>query len=315
MISFIIRRTAVMVPIMLMDSLLIFLLVSAAPGDRARVLAGSPDATPEQLQQIRLEYHLDESVFVQYWYWLVDVVKLDFGWSRTTNSTVVQEISARLPITAAIVFAAVVIALVIAVPIGIVSGIRPGHTLDNLGRLIATIGLAVPSFVVAILGIYYFGVKLQWLPIVGYVSFTESPYEWLLHVVLPAIALGAALAAYVMRQLRAGMVDTLDSSYVRAAWARGGRPRRVIGLHALKNASLPTITVLGFAIAAILGGSAIIEEIFDIPGLGSYIVSSVMAMDVPPILAVTMLLVLIQLVTALLLDISYGWLNPKIRVS
>jgi peptide/nickel transport system permease protein len=304
-----------MIPIMLLDSFAVFCLLALSPVDQVRAVAGAQQLTPAQVAEVRAQYHLNKPLLVQYWYWLKNVLHFDFGVSRQTGTSVVHELSTRIPITAGLVLFAAAFALVIAVPVGVVSGIRPGHSLDNAGRLAATLGLAIPNFVLAILLIYIFGVKLKWLPVLGYVPFTQSPLQWARHMVMPGVALGAVLGVYVMRQLRAGMIDTLDSSYVRAAWARGGRPRRVIGGHALKNGSLPALTVFSFAVAAILGGTAIIEEIFNIPGLGSFIVSAIITLDVPVIQAVTLLFVVTQLVIALLVDIAYGWLNPKIRVA
>jgi peptide/nickel transport system permease protein len=314
LIAYLLRRVAVMIPIMIIDSVAVFFLVAAEPGNRALALAG-PSATPAEVQNIIVQNHLNKPLIVQYWYWLDGVLHLNFGYSPTNGSSVAQQIATRLPITAGLLATAIVIALIMAVPTGVISGIRPGRAFDNLGRLGATLGLAIPNFVLAILLVYVVGVKLKWLPVLGYVSISASPWQWLRHMLLPAVALGTILSVFLIRQLRAGMIDTLDSTYVRAAWARGGRPRRVIGGHALKNASLPALSVFSFAIAGLLGGTAIIENIFNIPGLGSYIVQAIQNVDVYSIEAVTLLLVLTQLVVSLIVDIAYGWLNPKIRVA
>jgi peptide/nickel transport system permease protein len=312
--GYIARRLLAMVPLALIVSFAVFMLMALVPGDPALAIAGQ-EATPEAIEQVRAQYHLDQPLIVQYIYWLRDAVTLDFGTSRASSQPVVDEIVARWPVTLGLVAASAVVALVIGVPLGVLAGIRPGHLVDNLSRLLAGIGLAVPNFVGAIVLVMILGVQLRWLPILGYVEFTESPGEWALHMVLPAVTLGLSLAAIMIRQLRAAMIDTLDSNYVRAAWARGGSPGRVVGQHALKNAAMPALTVFGFSIAAMIGGTVIIEQIFSLPGLGPFILSAIVGRDVPVVQAVTLMFVLTQLVVALLVDLAYGWLNPKVRVS
>lgn len=312
--GFIARRLLAMVPLALIVSFAVFMLMALVPGDPALAIAGQ-EATPEAIEQVRVQYHLDQPLVVQYLYWLRDAVSLDLGTSRATSQPVLDEIVARWPVTAGLVAASALVAVVIGVPIGVLAGIRPGHLADNSSRLLAGIGLAVPNFVGAIVLVVILGVQLRWLPILGYAKFTESPADWALHMVLPAFTLGSTLAAIMIRQLRAAMIDTLDSNYVRAAWARGGSPKRVIGQHALKNAAMPALTVFGFSIAAMIGGTVIIEQIFSLPGLGPFILSAIVGRDVPVVQAVTLMFVLTQLVVALLVDLAYGWLNPKVRVS
>lgn len=303
-----------MVPLALIVSFAVFILMALVPGDPARAIAG-PEATPEAITAVREEYHLDKPLIVQYGYWLRDAGTLDLGTSRASGEPVVDEMAERWPVTAGLVAASAVVAMVVGVPLGVLAGIRPGRALDNSSRLLAGIGMAVPNFVAAIVLIVLLGVQTRVLPIRGYVPFTQSPVDWAYHMVLPAVTLGLTLAAIMIRQLRAAMIDTLDSNFVRAAWARGGSPRRVIGQHALKNASMPALTVFGFSIAALLGGTVIIEQIFSLPGLGPFVLSAIIGRDVPVVQAVTLLFVLTQMVVALLIDLAYGWLNPKVRVA
>jgi peptide/nickel transport system permease protein len=312
--SYIVRRLLAIVPLALVVSFAVFFLMTLVPGDPAVSIAG-PEATPEAIAAVRVQYHLDQSLIVQYGYWLRDALTLDLGVSRTTGAPVIDELTARMPVTGGLVLAAAFVALLIGVPTGVLSGIRPGHALDNSSRLLSGIGLAVPNFVAAIVLVVVVGVQLRWLPIIGYEKFTSSPWEWARHMALPAVTLGLALAAIMIRQLRAAMIDTLDSNFVRAAWARGGSPRRVIGQHALKNASMPALTVFGFSLAALIGGTVIIEQIFSLPGLGPLVLSAIIGSDVPVVQAVTLLFVFTQLVVALLIDLAYGWLNPKVRVT
>jgi peptide/nickel transport system permease protein len=205
-----------MLPLMLVVSIGVFLLVAIVPGDAARSIAGQ-DASAEDIAAVRVRYHLDKPLVIQYGYWLNDAVHLDFGESRYTKTPVTKEIAARFPVTASVVFAAACWALLIGVPLGIVAGIRPGRAVDNLARLGSGMGLAIPGFVMAIILIILFGVQRKWFPILGFVHLTDRPLTWLHYVILPAVTLGGAMAAIMIRQLRAAMLDVLDSNYVRAA--------------------------------------------------------------------------------------------------
>jgi peptide/nickel transport system permease protein len=297
-----------------LTSFLVFCLMALVPGDTARIIAG-PEATAARLHEIRLQYHLDRPLVVQYFYWLKDALSFDFGTSRQTHQSVAHQLAERWPVTAGLVLAAALVALLIGVALGVLSGIRPGHLVDNTCRLLSGVGLAIPNFVAAIVLVVLFAVNRKWFPILGYVPFTDSPLEWGRHMLLPAFTLGIAVAAVLIRQLRAAMIDVLDSNYVRAAWARGGSPTRIFAKHALKNAAMPAVTVFGIAVAALLGGTVIIEQIFSIPGLGPYILAAIINHDVPVVLAVTLTFVVTQLVIMLLVDLTYGFLNPKVRVS
>jgi peptide/nickel transport system permease protein len=313
MLKLVVSRLLAMVPMLLIVSFGVFLLMTLAPGDPAIAIGGA-DASPEQIAEIRDAYQLDEPLVVQYVFWLGDVVTFDLGTSRYAGSDVAAQIAERWPATAGVVLASAIVALVIGVPLGVLSGIRPGRAVDGASRLLAGLGLAVPPFVAAIALVVVFGVQRRWLPVLGYVPITESPLQWVRHMVLPALTLGVTLAAVMIRQLRAAMIDVLDSNYVRAAWARGGGPRRVVGVHGLKNAAMPAVTAFGFGIAGLLGGSVIVEEIFSIPGLGPYLLDAIVGRDVPVVQAITLLFVVTQIVMSLLVDLVYGWLNPKIRV-
>jgi peptide/nickel transport system permease protein len=295
-------------------SFLVFCLMALMPGDTARIIAG-PEASAARLRQIRVQYHLDRPLVVQYYYWLKDALTLNFGTSQQTHQSVAHQLAVRWPVTAGLVLSAALVALLIGVTLGILSGIRPGHLVDNVCRLLSGVGLAIPNFVAAIVLVVLFAVNRKWFPILGYVPFSQSPVDWAQHMVLPAFTLGIAVAAVLIRQLRAAMIDVLDSNYVRAAWARGDTPTQIFAKHALKNAAMPAVTVFGIAVAALLGGTVIIEQIFSIPGLGPYILAAIIDHDVPVVLAVTLTFVVTQLVIMLLVDLTYGFLNPKVRVS
>ena len=313
MLSLIGRRLLSYIPILFIVSIGVFMLTSLIPGDAAITIAGGPNATPEAIAAVRDKLRLDQPVLVQYWYWLSDAVRLNFGESQFSGVPVMESIWNRLPVTLSLVAAAVVVALVVGVPLGIVAGVRPGGVMDRINRLTSSLGVGVPNFWLATLLILLFAVTLKWLPPSGFVSFTVSPLGWAKSVILPAVAMGFFLAAELSRQLRAGLIAQLNANYVRTLWAKGGTRQRVIGRHALRNAASPAITVLGVQIGTLLGGTVIIEQIFSIPGLGSYLLDGITGQDLPIIQGVTMMFVLFQMTMSLIVDVSYGLLNPKVR--
>lgn len=314
MLLYALRRLGVLLPILLVISFITFLLNSLMPGDPARQIAG-PDASEETLAQIRERDGLDDPFLVQYGRWLTAAVRLDFGVSRLSRNDVVDEIAARLPATLGMVVLAVLISIAIAVPVGLFAGTRPKGLFDNFSGLMLGIALAVPNFVLAILLVLVLAVNRGWFPLSGYVPLSEDPWQWFSHMILPAFTLAAFLAAVLARQLRAAMTDTLEKNYVRAAWARGGSAKRVIGQHSFRNASIPAVTVLGTYSATMLGSTVLVEQIFSIPGLGTYLLAAILGSDVPALQGVVIVFVIAQVCSALLVDLLYGLLNPKLRVA
>jgi len=312
-ILYVLKRLSAVIPIVVVVSFLIFLLISLAPGDPARAIGG-PDASEESLTQIRQEYHLNKPLFVQYWYWLSSAVQLDLGNSRSSRLSVAQGIAERFPVTLGLVILAILIAVAIAIPIGLISAARAGSRTDGALSTLMGLALAVPNFVLAIAFVIIIGLELRWLPMSGYVAFSDDPVGWLEHMLLPAIAIAALLLAVLGRQLRASMIDTLQQNYVRAAWARGSSSMRVVGLHGLRNAAIPAVTILGVQAATLLGSTVLVEQIFALPGLGSYLLSAVLAGDIPVIQGVVLVFVIAQVLSSLAVDIGYGFLNPKLRV-
>jgi peptide/nickel transport system permease protein len=314
MTALIARRLVALVPILLLVSFGVFFLVSLVPGDAAVTLAGGENATPQSIAHVRAELHLNEPIVEQYGRWLGHAVHLDFGRSLEDGASVSSSLRSRIPVTLGLVIAATLVSLLIGVPLGIVSGLRPGGGADRASRLTASLGVAVPNFWLAVVLVALFAVHWHLLPPSGYSGFSASPTGWARHIALPAIALGVASAAALARQLRAELVDVLDATYVRTAWAKGARARRVVAKHALKNAAIPAVTILGLQIGYLLGGAVIVEQIFALPGLGTYFIRGVTSSDLPVIQGVTVVFVLGQLVMSLLVDLSYGLLNPKVRV-
>ena len=315
MAALILRRLLALAPLLLLVSLGVFSLTSLLPGDPAITLAGGENASPEAILEVRRALRLDDPFALRYARWLRAVLGFDFGVSFESGKSVRDELAARFPVTFGIALAAVCVALLIGVPAGVLGGLQPGSIADRLGVLGASVGIAVPSFWMAMLLVSAFAVELQWLPAIGYRGFAESPADWLRHVCLPALALGSAAAASLTRQLRAALIDVLGANYLRTAWAKGATRRRAIIVHALRNAALPAVTILGLQFSTLLGGTVIIEQIFGIPGLGTYALRAIIANDLPVIQGVTIVFVLVHVLFNLLVDLSYGLLDPRIRLS
>jgi peptide/nickel transport system permease protein len=315
MIRLILRRLLAIIPTLLIVTFGTFLLVKLSPTDPAVIAAGGIEATPADIAQVREQLHLNDPLLSQYWRWLSHAVQGDLGDSYINKRSVSDDLKNRVPVTLGLIIAATVFALLIAVPLGILGGLKPNGTADRIGRVYASFAISVPSYVLATLLVSYVAVKWKWLPPLGYEKFTESPDQWLKYITLPAIALGLAISAAVTRQLRAALVDELDTNHIRTGWAIGGAPARVVGRHGLKNASLPAITIVGIQITALVGGTVIIEQIFSIPGIGTYLLGGILSADIPQIQGCVLVLAIIAILMSLIVDILYGLLNPKIRVA
>ncbi len=315
MASLVLRRLLALIPLLFLVSTGVFSLTLLLPGDPAITLAGGEGASLEDIEAVREALGLNDPFPVRYGRWVAGVLRGDFGISLDSGKPVSDEIRARFPVTFGIAILAVLVALSIGVPAGILGGVRPGSLADRLGVLAASIGIAVPSFWLAMILIAFLAVELGWLPAIGYRGFGQSPVDWLRHVIMPALALGTAASAAMARQLRAALVDVLGTNYVRTAWAKGAGSGRVLAKHALKNAALPAITILGLQFSSLLGGTVIIEQIFGIPGLGSYSLRAIIANDLPVIQAVTIVFVLVHVLFNLLVDLAYGLLDPRIRLT
>jgi peptide/nickel transport system permease protein len=296
-------------------SFAVFTLVTLVPGDAAQTLAGGDNATPERVAQLRDQLGLNKPFLVQYGDWLKDAATGHLGTSLASGRSITTEVGETLPITASIVAVALLLGIAVGLPAGIFAGMRPGGRLDRALVTTTTFGIALPNFVLAIVLITLFAVQRKWFPAIGFTRVTENPVLWLKSVTLPAIALSVGVAATMARQVRAALADTLGSAYIRTAWAKGGSTARVVGKHALKNAAIPAVTVLGLQVGGLLGGAVLVENIFAIPGLGSYVLRGVVGSDLPVIQGVALMFVVINVGLSLLVDISYGYLNPKVRVS
>ena len=312
MLKLIGRRVLALIPLLFMVSLIVFLLVSIIPGDPAVTLAGE-NASESRIATIREGLGLNDPLLQQYTSFVGRLVRFDLGTSLFSSSEVLELIKQRAPATISLTLGALVFAVVVGIPAGLIAGARQGRPADRIVMLGATSGVALPSYFLAILFILFFAVQRSWFPATGYVAPGDGLVEWLKSITLPAIALGTNGAALIARQLRSSLVDVLQQDYIRTARAKGLRSRTVVLKHAFKNSSGPMITVLGIQVAYLLGGTVVIEYIFGIAGLGQLAYSAVIQKDVPLIQGIVMVMALAVVVVNLLIDVTYAYLDPKVR--
>lgn len=306
------RRFLAVIPLLFIVTVIVFGLVLLVPGDPAVTLAGE-NATEQRIDEVRSELGLDDSLPVQYGRWLGDAVQGDLGTSLYSSATVTSLISARFFTTVALTAGALVVALAVGLPAGILAASRQGSWIDRLVTLGATAGVALPSYFLAMLLILFLAIRNPWFPATGYVPFGTDPWMWLKSLILPSIALGASGAAVVARQLRSSLIDVFHQDYVRTARAKGMRNPTVVLKHSLKNAAIPVVTVLGLQVSFLLGGTVVIEQIFGIPGLGQLAITAVTEGDLPLIQGIVVVATLVVVFANLLVDLFYGYLNPKVR--
>jgi len=309
---YVLRRLVIAIPSLLIASLIVFTLPRLIPGDVVQLML-EEKAYGKDLADLRAKLGLDRPIPVQYVDWVRRLARGDLGESLWTRQPVLGELARRMPVTLMLGFLSLAVAVVIGVPIGILSAVRPDGALDFFARSTAILGLSVPGFVQAIVVILLPAIWWGWTPRMGFTELAEGPATYLLQFVLPAIILGTASAAAIMRLTRGMLLEVLRQDYVRTAWAKGLRERVVVLKHSLKNAIIPVVTVLGLQIAQIAGGSVIIESIFGLPGMGQFLVEAITQRDYPVIQGINLLIVVIIVATNLLVDLFYAMIDPRIR--
>ncbi len=328
--TLIVRRLAALIPLLFVMSFAIFCLsLGLRPEAAAETRAGGQEATTEAINNAIKALRLDDPFLVRYGRWLGHAATFDLGRSYVKLQTidtpkgqtlvgvsVTESIKRVLPKTASIIFLATVLAVVIGVGVGILGGTRPGSLGDRISAVFSTIGLAVPNFWIAMMLVWLFAVTLNWLPATGYVSVGKGGIaEWLEHLIMPAFALCLGPAAIIARQMRSSLIDVMGSTYIRTAWAKGASTPRVVYRHALKNAASAPLTVFGVILTSLLGGTVIIETLFGIDGTGLLIVNAVRSSDVPMLQGIVLMFVVATMVINLVIDLLYGYLNPKVRIT
>jgi peptide/nickel transport system permease protein len=310
--TYILRRLLIALPSLLIASLIVFTLPRLIPGDVVQLML-EEKAYGKDLEDLRAKLGLDRPIPVQYVEWLGRIARGDLGESLWTRQAVLGELGRRLPVTLTLGFMAIAVAIVIGVPVGVASAIRQDGPLDFLARSAAILGLSIPAFVKAIVVIVLPAIWWGWTPLLRFVPFSSDPVGFALQLVLPAIILGIASAAAVMRLTRGMLLEVLRQDYVRTAWAKGLRERVVVLKHSLKNALIPVVTVLGLQVAQIAGGTVIIETVFGLPGMGQFLVEAIVQRDYPVIQGINLVIVVMIIATNLAVDLAYAALDPRIR--
>jgi peptide/nickel transport system permease protein len=302
------------IPVLIMISIVAFGLLRLAPGDPALLSVGL-EAPPEALARARADMRLDEPIWMQYWAWVTDLVRGDFGTSYSDRSPVLSVMGERMPVTLQLALGALLLIVLLGIPLGVLSALRPNRLTDQVIRVGSLAGISVPNFVVALFLVLIFG---WWFPGVmpyqGFVPFSEDPLRSLQNTVLPALALAAPQIGLVARLTRSSMLEVLGKDYISAARAMGVRERVIIWKDALRNALLPVVTVLGVQTGFLLGGSVVVETVFGIPGLGRLLVESFTIRDYPVTIGVMMFIAAVFVFINILVDLLYGVINPRIRV-
>jgi len=316
MASFLIRRLLAVLPVLLVVSLLVFFMLRLAPGDPAAVIAGN-NATSEDIANIRAHMGLDKPIAVQYVLWMSQVLQGDLGYSYYLSKPVTALVAQRMEPTLSLALGTVLLAVCIAVPLGSLAAWRMGGWLDRGLSAFSVAGFSVPVFVIAYLLIYVFAMQLQWLPVQGYKPISgpqsQGTWAWMRQLILPWLTLSTVYVALIARITRASVSEALQEDFIRTARAKGLTERTVLVRHALANAAVPIVTVIGIGVALLIGGVVVTETVFAIPGLGSLTVDAVLNRDFPVIQGLVLLFSLSYVLINLLVDTSYVWLDPRIR--
>jgi peptide/nickel transport system permease protein len=305
------RRLVMSVLLIIIVPSLTFFFLALTPGNIAEEILG-PQATPQQLHSLEAQFGLNRPLYVQYWHWLDGLLHGTLGSSYQTGQSVTTMLSPRLPVTLSLVFGSLIFAVIVGVALGILSAGR-GRVLPKVVDIGSVFGLAVPGYWLAVVLILILAVKFRVFPATGYVAPSSSPGEWLRSLVLPSVALGVGLATFVAKQTRDRLIAVLSSDFIRTLRANGASRSSILFKHALRNAGIPVVTVLGLAFVGALSGSVFIEAVFSLPGLGSALVVATQYHDIPAVLAISLYFTVIVVLVNLLVDFAYVALDPRVR--
>jgi peptide/nickel transport system permease protein len=312
MLAYVVRRILATIPVMAIVALFVFSLLYIAPGDPAAVIAGD-QATPEDVERIRASLGLDRPFLVRFGEWLFRILQGDMGVSIFTNLPVTTMIRQRIEPTLSLMMLTVVLAVSVAIPLGVVAAWKQGTLIDRAVMGMAVLGFSVPVFVVGYVLAYIFALELDWLPVQGYTAMSEGLWPWLENLILPAVALGGVYIALIARITRATMLEVLSQDYIRTARAKGAGQSSILFLHALKNAAVPIVTIIGIGVALLIGGAVVTESVFAIPGLGRLTVDAILRRDYPVIQGVVLLFSFVYVLVNLGIDLVYTLFDPRIR--
>lgn len=310
-----IKRIGLFIPTVLLVTVIVFVVMRLIPGDPALAILSADDAvyTQEELQLLREELGTDRPIYIQYVEWIGGLARGDFGTSYWWGGPVMERLGERIPVTIELALLGIALAVICAVPLGVISAIKPDSPLDYLSRIFTLVGISIPTFFSGILLTILLIRAFDWLPPLGYEDIWEDPWTNIKQLVLPALALGFYDMAFIARVTRSSMMEILREDYMRTARAKGLRETVVLARHGLKNAVLPVLTISGWQFGRLFGGTVIIEKIFLIPGVGQLLIDAIYQRDFPTIQAVIVIVALSIVVVNLLVDLLYGWLDPRIR--
>jgi len=314
MLSYILRRLFGVIPVMVVVGVFVFSLLHLSPGDPAAIIAGD-NTSEENIARIRTSLGLDRPLLEQFGSWAWATLQGDLGVSMFSNVPVTELVQQRMGPTFSLAFTTMTVAVVIAVTLGVLAAWKAGSLLDRAVMGLAVAGFSVPVFVVGYIMVYFIALQWRWLPVQGYTPLTEGFWPWLRHLILPSFALGLAYVALIARITRASMLEVLDEDYIRTARAKGVANLSMLLRHALKNAAVPIITVIGIGVALLISGVVITESVFNIPGIGRLVVDAISRRDYPVIQGVMIIFAAIDVLINLLIDISYSFIDPRIRYS
>jgi peptide/nickel transport system permease protein len=309
---YILRRLLETIPVLIMVAVFVFIMLRITPADPAAILAGD-NANSEQIETIRKQLGLDQPMLKQFFIWISNVFAGNLGESFFFKKSVASLIAERIEPTLSLAFFTILLAITIAVPLGVIAAHKQGSWLDRMVMGLSVLGFSVPVFVVGYMLIYIFAIWLNWLPVQGYQRMSDGIGGWAYRLILPSITLSVVYIALIARMTRASMLDILSEDYVRTARAKGQIESKVLFKHALRNAAIPIVTVIGISIALLIGGVVVTETVFTIPGLGRLTVDAVLARDYPTIQAVILLFSFVYVLINLLIDLLYSLLDPRIR--
>ncbi|OLO28138.1 peptide ABC transporter [Alkalihalophilus pseudofirmus] len=310
---YILKRILSLIPVLFIVSVVIFSIVHFTPGDPASYMLGE-EASEEQVNELREQLGLDKPILEQYLSWLGSVVQGDFGYSYFMKQSVLEAIMNHIGPTLSLAIVAQIIALCISIPLGIIAAIKRGTSMDQSVMIVSLMGMAIPSFLLALFLVLIIGVNLGWLPVAGYQPITSGLWEHLKYLIMPAISLGAIQAALIARMTRSSMLEVLNTDYIKMVRSKGLKERTVIYKHALKNAFLPILTVIGTTFGSLVTGAVVTETIFNIPGIGQMIINSIERRDYAVIQGIVLFVTLTYVTINLIIDLLYGVIDPRVRL-
>ncbi len=312
MLAYIVRRLLATIPVVFMVAIVIFAILRLTPGDPAAIIAGD-DATSEQLEQIRQAMGLDKPIYLQFLVWVGQLLRGDLGVSLLSGTPVMDMVVGRMGPTLALATSTIVLTVIIAVPMGVMAAWRQGKLLDRFIMSFSVLGFSVPTFVVGYLLIYFFAIEFNWLPVQGYKPLSAGFIPFAARLILPTLALSAIYIALIARITRSSIIEVMGEDYIRTARAKGLKEKAVLLHHALRNAAVPIVTVIGIGVASLISGVVVTESVFNLPGLGRLVVEAVLARDYPVIQGLILLFSLIYILINLVVDLLYTVFDPRIR--